>query len=850
MTIQTRFVRIIVALTTAHLGKDRLMLIHLIVVLLSACSTQNSLSPSASPVSIQKLATIPAEITLPTQSHPEQFSVAERFTLPVKTTLAGAKYATLPFHAPPNSKRYKPASMSVSANGKALAFRSGNTKMNTWTVRGAHMALDLNEDIQEVEVHYPALSQALKRNSFGHAGLAAPQFVQRDLTLGLETQHGLFLPTPCTISWDVTLPPSAHFQATTAMMPAQFSAAHGDGAAFVLSVTTATEMVAVDTIKIASSTAKFSDWHVDLNAYSGQTVTLTITGDPLDNSLWDYVFIGSPKVTSKLPGQMPRHVIVVGLDTTRPDRFGAMGYALDTSPALDDHLKRFAIAENAWTPAPRTRPSFRSATTGRRPLEAVGATNIGEVFHQNQFATAGFVSNIHLHPRFDFDKGFDQWHLDATSKADDQVDMALKWLKQNENNDAYLFLHIMDPHLFYVAPKSYENKFVKERDPTLPRTFNRHTVYQWLRNGGVSEQRKAHIQGLYDAEIAYTSDQLARFLDEVDEMHTETLIVVHSDHGEELFEHGEFEHNHTLIDETTKAVLWTRAPHQQGGRFENPATLADIAPTLYDYAGFTDTPVSDGLSLRPLIDGTKADPIWNSRPIALGHLQYGHQRWGVVLNEHKYILHTRSGQESLFDLGSEEGEHKNIAKESDLTPYRKALAKVHDINVSTGLHIDFSLKGSEPVTIRLPVVASEVSLLPYDAVTEHPVNQAWGQQPPYTTSDIAAVELSADNHFITITPGKHGVGTIAVSTDTTPVASFSVTKGTETSEANSRKMGKRATWHDQPYRVTLRIGTVVHPPANEFTRINEMRNSGPTQAATVSEIDLLKSLGYIAEDPE
>src|SRR5690606_28716648 len=159
------------------------------------------------------------------------------------------------------------------------------------------------------------------------------------------------------------------------------------------------------------------------------------------------------------------------------------GYHRQTTPDFDRILGQSAVFTQAYTPAPRTRPSFRSATTGRDPLDAVGATNIGEVFQDHGFATAGIVANIHLQPRFGFHRGFDLWHYDATADAARQVDRALAWLRDQQSRDSYLFLHVMDPHIHYRAPGRYRDMFVEDPDPDLPATFNRWQVYTMERRG-------------------------------------------------------------------------------------------------------------------------------------------------------------------------------------------------------------------------------------------------------------------------------------------------------------------------------------------------------------------------------
>ena len=243
------------------------------------------------------------------------------------------------------------------------------------------------------------------------------------------------------------------------------------------------------------------DWHVDLSAWSEQRVTRSLSISGHTSGTLEAAFLGAPTVYESIPSRAPRRVVVIGLDTTRPDHFSFAGYTRKTTPEIDARLPHFTRFTHAWTPAPRPRPSFRSATTGMLPLNAVGATNISEYFRDAGFSTAGFVANIHLNPRFDFDHGFDEWHLDTRAKADTQVDRSLEWLRRNQARDTYLFLHIMDPHLLYVAPKSFERRFEMGPPADLPKTFTREWVIRRMKQGSIKGAEQQEIRRRYDAEL-------------------------------------------------------------------------------------------------------------------------------------------------------------------------------------------------------------------------------------------------------------------------------------------------------------------------------------------------------------
>ena len=131
---------------------------------------------------------------------------------------------------------------------------------------------------------------------------------------------------------------------------------------------------------------------------------------------------------SDRPG--PRRVIVVGMDTVRSDHMGFLGHTGGLTPALDAVARDAIVFERAWAPAPRTRPSFRSATTGRWPIPGQQAPTLGALLGAQGFQTAGFVANVQLSQELGFAEGFDTWVLDNMATADAQVDAALGWLRE------------------------------------------------------------------------------------------------------------------------------------------------------------------------------------------------------------------------------------------------------------------------------------------------------------------------------------------------------------------------------------------------------------------------------------
>ncbi len=502
--------------------------------------------------------------------------------------------------------------------------RRGARKEASWSLdRGEIVLRRVQPD--EASFQSDRLMDTWKRLDPEKAALAPADFVRWELSIegrsGEITRPGLALPAPSSITWTLTVPEGAHLETSGALIPTGLADEPDEDASLVVLVN------GDERARVGVGVGQFRPLNVDLSVYAGQEVSITLASDAEGDADWDYVFASDPLVVGA-PSAGPRRVLVVGMDTLRYDALTQQGHPEDVSSVLDGFAESSLIFDNAWAPAPRTRPSFRTSTTGAMPMRAITAPTFGEVFQEAGFVTGGVTANVHLVPQHGFNDGFDFWQFENSEDADVQIGRAQEWLDANRDRDALLFLHLMDPHNFYRAPGLWANKYVDHDQGKLEVELNR---WQILRIKGLTAENKAWLRDRYDGEVAWMADQLSGFLAEVLAMPGETLIVLHSDHGEEFWEHGSYEHNHTLYTEVTKANLWIRPPQGWGGgphRVDAPTSLADIAPTLYEMAGIDPRHWADevdGRSLAPLLDGALGDPEallaeLAERPVQIGHL--------------------------------------------------------------------------------------------------------------------------------------------------------------------------------------------------------------------------------------
>src|SRR5256885_13724637 len=248
------------------------------------------------------------------------------------------------------------------------------------------------------------------------------------------------------------------------------------------------------------------------------------------------------------PPALPRHVVVVTVDTLRADHLGCYGNQRVATPNLDRLARDGAMARDAIVPAPITRPSHVSIFTGLDPAQhgirdnisralAPDVPTLAEAFKAAGFDTAGFVSSIVLSAQSGLGRGFDEFSdrfdlgadagdearfLDILEKRGDvAVADATRWLERHAQSRTFVWVHLYDPHAPYDAPEPYASRYASQP---------------------------------YDGEVAW-SDELVGRLDAVLArlgIRDQTPIAVTSDHGEALGEHGELVHGFFLYQATLR----------------------------------------------------------------------------------------------------------------------------------------------------------------------------------------------------------------------------------------------------------------------------------------------------------
>ena len=353
-------------------------------------------------------------------------------------------------------------------------------------------------------------------------------------------------------------------------------------------------------------------------------------------------------------------LVLISIDTLRSDRLPLYGYAEGQTPRLDDFARKAVVFDRAYAQVPLTLPSHATLFTGLLPPRHGVRDNTGFALSDESFtiaerldragyATAGFVSSAVLRGRTGIAQGFD--HYDeapvATNQAASGDDLpafaqrdgaetiaaASAWLEQRDpQTPFFLFVHLFEPHSPYEPPEPYASALA---DP-------------------------------YDGEIAYADALVGRLFDALQRTDgfDQSWVVVLSDHGEGLGDHGEQEHGVLLYREALQVPLLVRAPNgiDGGRRVLDPVGLVDVTPTLLDRL---ELPFED-LDGRPLLGDTPTAGRYVYAESWFPRRQYGWLELRSVIRDRWHHQQAQRGE--LFDVEADPAETDDLSLRREV-PY-------------------------------------------------------------------------------------------------------------------------------------------------------------------------------------
>jgi len=319
----------------------------------------------------------------------------------------------------------------------------------------------------------------------------------------------------------------------------------------------------------------------------------------------------------------PPPVLLAVLDTVRARSCGAWGYGRNTTPHLDALAASATQYRHAISTAPWTLPAHVSLFTGDYTMthgvrghlyrDDTGARRIRENFlpdealtiaeelHGAGYATGSFSANTgYMAPYFNLAQGFETYHLERIHGVD-LADRALSWVDA-QRAPYFLFCNVMDAHRPYNLRPSPD---------TLPEAVpDDHGLLDALREKTLAHPESldvalaAQVTAQYDLGIANADRALGRLIAGLAARgdYERALIIVCSDHGEYLGEHGLVEHSKDVFQEAVHVPLVVKAPGQRKARrVDNPVSLTQVPATIRAYAGL------NGGGRAPALDAAADD---------------------------------------------------------------------------------------------------------------------------------------------------------------------------------------------------------------------------------------------------
>lgn len=296
----------------------------------------------------------------------------------------------------------------------------------------------------------------------------------------------------------------------------------------------------------------------------------------------------------RCPAAEPPSVILISIDTLRADHLSSYGYRTVRTPNIDSFADQGTLFSNIESQVPLTLPSHTSLFTSTYPFESQIEENaehvpsalvtLASVLRSHGYRTAAFIGSVFLESEMGLDQGFDfydsPFHFEAFSPISgsmffggagrnqytvrDRRDGALvlgaarRWLSAHQGAPAFVFAHLFDLH-------------------------------------------QPYIRAGYDGELAYTDHILGAFKQFLVQngWWQRSLVVLLSDHGESLGEHGENSHGYFIYESTLRVPLivhWPSGPPRPA-RQDAVGGLIDVAPTVLDFLHIAQPPSFEGGSL-------------------------------------------------------------------------------------------------------------------------------------------------------------------------------------------------------------------------------------------------------------
>jgi arylsulfatase A-like enzyme len=377
--------------------------------------------------------------------------------------------------------------------------------------------------------------------------------------------------------------------------------------------------------------------------------------------------------------------VVILLDTVRPDHLSPYGYSRPTSPNLEQLAKMGVLFERVVSCAPWTRPSVAAILSGQYPGALWGedvfvSQSLVESLRKSGYLTAAFTEGGYVSRKYGMDRGFDTYVEETgaivapkpTGGIANTFRQAQAWLAGHKDDRFFLLIHTYEPHAPYI-----NRDFAKDMATGVIGDRFSIELLPELQSGKLTltPAEVEYVRALYDGDLLNTDRFVGKFLDVLRELSLgdRTLVVVTSDHGEEMGDHFPAnigDHGHSLYDDLLLVPLIIYDPRQAYAvkRVESQVRTIDIFPTISELLGVPqDDSNLDGATLVPIMKGI--DHV--DRQALSSWTHKGALRVSLRDRGFKYVANAGAEEtrppilnpppdHELFDLALDPGEKNNL----------------------------------------------------------------------------------------------------------------------------------------------------------------------------------------------
>jgi len=534
--------------------------------------------------------------------------------------------------------------------------------------------------------------------------------------LDRDEREGLVAVAPSRFTWELPGTASARrLELSLGVMPRH---AGMDGSVrFLVEVDDA---VLLDVTRQAPGTPAEAAWEdhvIDLPATPDSALRLSLATEAVGDDP-PLAFFGHPSVSTDTGEDRP-NVVLISLDTLRPDRLGCYGAEPSHSPHLDGLAAQGLRFEAAYSTSSYTLPSHGSLLTGQYPafhgavdvtdtLDPARSPLLADLFAQAGYVTAGFTGGGYVSSEYGFAQGFDRYsHNDPVWAIDtlrgsmllqtmswERLPLSPELLRRYDVRSVTDWLAMRPgsaPFFLFSQPWLQSHGLLgRPGDDAFERPFNHKDRERFNKGEQVSLSAvQAQYLPYYDATIATADAFVGRVLAALDQagLARDTMVVVTSDHGEEFGEHAFFGHGETLYDDNTRVPLIVRLPESHAGEagqvLGDPVSLVDIAPWVLEVA---DIGWDDRMSVQPPLGPDRFSPPGRS----LSFMELDNHRYRTsAVRSGDLKLTVRLGQDGtdfeterleLYDLAADPGEVRDLSGErpQDVAQLRERLRAFHE----------------------------------------------------------------------------------------------------------------------------------------------------------------------------